>query len=192
MPVNANLAALGDWLLDAYTPLYIEMRNLVRDAFPALSADPQQTAPRPTADTLWGYVREHLLPGDLAAFTSDLRTLADEGKALLVLDGLDEVPQADDPRRREQVKALIAALVQDTPNLRIIVGGRPYAYQVGEWALAGFGHTALRPLSMARLAALAKALFTAAKLTPPQPSPNWGGSRDLGDEESVPPQFGGG
>jgi len=27
-----------------------------------------------------------------------------------------------------------------------IVGSRPYAYQVGEWALAGFGHTLLQPL----------------------------------------------
>ena len=46
-PANANLAAVGDWLLDAYTPLYIEMRSLVRDAFPELPADPQQTAPGP-------------------------------------------------------------------------------------------------------------------------------------------------
>lgn len=187
VPANANLAAVGDWLLDAYTPLYIEMRSLVRDAFSELPADPQQTAPRPTADTFWDYVREHLLLHDLTAFARDLRTLADEGQLLLLLDGLDEVPQADDPRRRAQVKALIEALVKDTPHLRLIVGSRPYAYQAGDWALAGFGHTTLRPLSMARLEALARALFAAANLTPPQPSPNWGGSHDLGDEESVPP-----
>lgn len=191
-PANANLAALRDWLLDAYTPIYIEMRSLVRDAFPGLPADAQQPAARPTAETLWRYLHDTLPAGDLADFVRDLRTLADDGKAILLLDGLDEVPQADDPRRRDQVKALIAALVQDTPNLRIIVGSRPYAYHAGEWALAGFGHTTLQPLRMARLQELAKALFTAATFTPPAPqsgtrSPARGGSHDLGNEESIPP-----
>ncbi|MEZ4731964.1 MAG: SUMF1/EgtB/PvdO family nonheme iron enzyme [Caldilineaceae bacterium] len=192
VPANANLAALGDWLLDADTPIYIEMRSLVRDAFPPLPADAHQPAARPTAETLWRYLYDTLPAGDLADFVRDLRALADEGKAILLLDGLDEVPQADDPRRRDQVKALIAALVQDTPELRIIVGSRPYAYHAGEWVLAGFGHTTLLPLRMARLQELAKALFTAADITPPAPqsgtrSPARGGSHDAADVTSVPP-----
>lgn len=74
-PANANLAALRDWLLDAYTPIYIEMRSLVRDAFPGLPADAQQPAARPTAETLWRYLHDTLPAGDLerrrAAMTVD-------------------------------------------------------------------------------------------------------------------------
>jgi formylglycine-generating enzyme required for sulfatase activity len=187
VPANATLAALGEWELGAYTPIYVELRDLVRTTFPALPTAAQERAKQPTAETFWHYVRDPLLPGTLTAFARDLRTLADEGKAILLLDGLDEVPQADDPRRREQVKALIAALVNDTPKLRIIVGSRPYAYQVGEWALAGFGQTTLQPLHREQLQELARALFVAALATPPQPSPAWGGSSGLLDETSVPP-----
>ena len=164
VPATATMAALAEWDLGAYTPIYVELRDLVRTAFPALPTDPQQPAPRPTAETFWGYLRDTLLPAALTGFARDLRTLADEGKAILLLDGLDEVAQADDPRRREQVKALIAALVNDTLKLRIIIGSRPYAYQVGDWALAGFGHTLLQPLHADGLQTLARALFTASAI----------------------------
>ncbi|MFZ4664237.1 MAG: SUMF1/EgtB/PvdO family nonheme iron enzyme [Caldilineaceae bacterium] len=187
VPATATLAALGEWELGGYTPIYVELRDLVRTTFPVLPTAAQERAKQPTAETFWHYVRDPLLPSPLTAFARDLRTLADEGQAILLLDGLDEVPQADDPRRREQVKALIAALVNDTPKLRIIVGSRPYAYQVGEWALAGFGQTTLQPLHREGLQALAAALFAAALVTPPQPSPAWGGSSGLLDETSVPP-----
>ena len=165
-PANANLAALRDWLLDAYTPIYLEMRLLVREVFPALPREPQYAPPPPTVQLLWDYVRTHLLGPGLAGFESDLRTLVSSGQAIL-LDGLDEIPQADDPRRRAQVKAFVEAVAKTYPTLRIIVGSRPYAYQVGEWQLAGFGHTRLQPLDMERLCELATALFTAATLAQP-------------------------
>lgn len=192
VPASATLVALGEWDLGAYTPIYVDLRDLVRTAFPPLPAAAQTPAPRPTAETFWGYVRDPLLPAALATFARDLRTLADEGKAILLLDGLDEVPEADDPRRREQVKALIAALVNDTPKLRIIVGSRPYAYQVGEWALAGFGHTLLQPLHREGLEELARALFTAAA-PPPRLTgsrPQLGGGTDGAAALQLPPQTG--
>ncbi|MEZ4863973.1 MAG: SUMF1/EgtB/PvdO family nonheme iron enzyme [Caldilineaceae bacterium] len=156
VPANANLAALGNWILDAYTPLYIEMRTLVSTVFPTLPADTRQPTPLPTVQTLWDYLAQE--PA-LARFSDDLYALINDGKVMLLLDGLDEIPQADDPRRRAQVKAFVNSLVQSHADLRIIVGSRPHAYHAGEWALAGFGHTTLRPLSLARLEELARALF---------------------------------
>jgi len=103
--------------------LYADLCRTARSGAHRLSAltgrGPNTGAP-PNRGNLLGYLRDTLLPSALTGFACDLRTLADEGKAMLLLDGLDEVPQADDPRRREQVKALIAALVNDTPKLRII------------------------------------------------------------------------
>lgn len=161
-PANASLAALRDWLLDAYTPLYIELRSLVRDLFPGLPADATRPAPLPTSEHLWRYVREQVLGPGLAGFETALRGLFAQGQAILLLDGLDEIPQADDPRRREQVKAFITALAGSYPALRMIVAGRPYAYRVGEWSLPDFGHTTLQPLSVSRLQELAQALFAIA------------------------------
>lgn len=165
-PTNASLAALRDWLLGAYTPIYIEMRSLVSTVFPTLPAAADQPAPLPTVQSLWRYVREQILETGLAGFEVELRQLCAHGQAILLLDGLDEIPQADDPRRRDQIKSFVAALVKSYPALRVVVTSRPYAYRVGEWALTGFGHTLLQPLHLSRLQELAQALFAVA--TPDQ------------------------
>lgn len=162
VPANANLAALRDWLLDAYTPIYIEMRSLVRESFPELPAARNQPPALPNTAHLWNYVRTHVLDAGERAFESELRGLTADGKAILLLDGLDEIPAADDPRRRTQIKAFVTALVETYPPLRVIIAGRPHAYRVGEWSLARFGHTTLQPLHMSRIEELARALFAVA------------------------------
>ena len=167
VPANASLAALRDWLLDAYTPVYIEWRDLVRCVFAALPEDEGQAAALPTVDHFWRYVRTQILAeAGLAAFESELHALFAAGEGILLLDGLDEVAQAADPRRRSQIKALVAGLIAEYPRLRIVVTSRPHAYRLGEWALDGFGRTALKPLSLARLQELAEALFGKVAATP--------------------------
>ena len=94
MPANAKLAGLDEPVPTAATPIYIELRALVSQAFPPLPA-------MPTIETFWRYVREQLLPGALASFEAELLTLVRKGGAILLLDGLDEIPQADDGRRRQ-------------------------------------------------------------------------------------------
>ena len=157
-PANANLAALRDWLLDTFTPIYIELRDLVTKSFPSLPHNAKEDAVSPSTEDFWGYVRAHLLKG-LGNFETDLRVLAGDGTAILLLDGLDEVPDAANPHRRKQIKDLVAALTRTYPALRIIVTARPHAYRLDQWALNGFGHTMLEPLSLSRLHELAVALF---------------------------------
>ncbi len=165
-PPNASLAALRDWLLDVYTPIYVELRDLVSENFPRLPDSVQDEPRSPTVEDFWSYVRSHALKG-FAGFEPDLRELAATGDAILLLDGLDEVPGAADPRRRKQIKDLVAALVGTYPALRIIVTARPHAYRLDQWSLHGFGYTMLEPLSLARLSELALALF--GKVRPDQP-----------------------
>jgi len=100
-----------------------------------------------------------LAESGLADFETELRTLCRDGEAILLLDGLDEIPQAGDKQRREQMKSFIASLCLAYPSLRVIVTSRPYAYERDGWGPNGFGRATLEPLSRGRLEELAKALF---------------------------------
>ncbi|TVR25365.1 MAG: TIR domain-containing protein, partial [Anaerolineaceae bacterium] len=157
VPHNASLDALKDWLLGAYIPLYIELRDLVGEAFPPLPADKNTPAEMPTLDDFWRYVRLRVLV-ELADYEPALREAVAHGEALILLDGLDEVSHAADDRRRQQMKALVGAL-RDGTNARIIVTSRPYAYKQGDWVLDGFGRAELKPLYPIHLHQLANALF---------------------------------
>lgn len=91
------------------------------------------------------------------SFWPDLRGLLRKGQVLILLDGLDEVPQGATEARRQQVKALVQDLVESYPLARIVVSSRPYAYLEGEWELQAFGRTHLRLLSLERARGLAEA-----------------------------------
>ncbi len=159
-PAKASLAALRDWLLDAYTPIYVELRDLVRTVFAALPETNGAPLRLPEVEDFWRYVGG-IGGARLTEPGGELRRLCDAGQAVLLLDGLDEVSGAGSEARRKQIKALIAALVRTYPHLRVIVAGRPHAYRSGEWLLEGFGVAQLRPLSLDRLSELARALFPA-------------------------------
>ena len=68
---------------------------------------------------------------------------------LLLLDGLDEVSDAD--QQREQLKAVISAFAGTYGKCRILITSRPYAYQQENWHLAGFTDTTLAPFSDAQI-----------------------------------------
>ncbi|MBE2234576.1 MAG: hypothetical protein IAE85_13875, partial [Anaerolinea sp.] len=161
-PGRAGAAQLAGWLAPTdLTPIYIELRALVADFPPLPEPD---TLPRPEdlptlAGHFWPYVQATVLDARLAAFEPELATLCLDGRAILLLDGLDEVNQAESPERRQQIHHLIQQLTDTYPKLRIVVGSRPYAYEVGDWALDGFGVARLIPLPNDRLRRLAVQLF---------------------------------
>ncbi len=64
---------------------------------------------------------------------------------MILLDGLDEVPDAD--QRREQVKAAVQGFAEDFPSCRILVTSRTYAYQRQDWKLDGFAEVVLSPFT---------------------------------------------
>ncbi len=101
-----------------------------------------------TGDTLWKFIVSEL-PETLRDFGEPLRQeLLDQG-GLLLLDGLDEVPEAE--RRREQVKAAVEGLAAMFPKLRLLVTSRTYAYQKQDWKLKRFAEAVLSPFGRAQI-----------------------------------------
>ncbi|MEE8523431.1 MAG: SUMF1/EgtB/PvdO family nonheme iron enzyme [Thermoanaerobaculia bacterium] len=140
------LAVGADSLPDAWSGL-VPVRFVLREvAARHLPAD----AGRGAAGMLWGALatgldealgeaaRQRLMP-----YLQD-RLLKDG--ALVVLDGLDEVPEAH--RRREALVEAVVELVGELPSSsRFVVTARPYAYADPRWHLADFDVLALAPFS---------------------------------------------
>lgn len=71
------------------------------------------------------------------------RLLAD-GRALLLIDGLDEVPQAQRTGTRSWLRELLAAY----PQMRVLATTRPSAVPEGWLADCGFAELTVRPMSV--------------------------------------------
>ena len=149
---DANLDKFGFWVHPAYTPIFVELRALVRSAFPKLT----DTV---TLDTFFTYIQEQQLASYQAeSYLEALKEQLRDGDAMIFLDGLDEVPDAAEAKRREQIKTLANLLKTTYPDCRIVVTSRPYAY-AGDWSLDGFGEVRLSTLDSDRLEELALRLF---------------------------------
>ena len=64
-----------------------------------------------------------------------------KGSALMMFDGLDEVPQAGE--RRKRLLQCIEGFTSSFVKCRVLVTCRPYAYQDKQWQLDGFADTRL-------------------------------------------------
>src|SRR5690606_5942016 len=103
------------WQHGPLLPLRVILRDLAARGLPA---DSQQPA---DADDLWQF-----LAGErtTAGFVPYLQRELQQRGGLILLDGLDEVPAAQ--QRREQIKQLVADLVATLPKARILVTSRTY------------------------------------------------------------------
>ena len=139
---SANVARLGDqWTLDE-TPLPL---RVVLRTFAVHLRNRQNQG---DSEGLWHYI-ERRLGSNLVQFVPLLnRHLLTHG-GLLILDGLDEVPEAG--RQREQVKTAILEFRRQFPKVRILLTSRTYAYQRQQWQLPGFADTVLAPFSPAQI-----------------------------------------
>ncbi len=99
-------------------------------------------------DTLWQFIVNEL-PGTLRDFASDLRAEWQTDGGLLLLDGLDEVPEAG--QRREQIKTVVEQFATVFPRVVILVTSRTYAYQQQDWKLRDFAEATLQPFGRAHI-----------------------------------------
>ncbi|MBL8131237.1 MAG: SUMF1/EgtB/PvdO family nonheme iron enzyme [Anaerolineae bacterium] len=151
---STNLMQLEAWTHGELTPVYVELRRFVTSRhFPA------DVQTQPDADALWHYVTAELLGGDLAAYAADLDGDLREGRALLLLDGLDEVPFPEGKlkARQRQLQSLAAALNTRWGQSRVIVASRPHAYE--GWKLPGFEAVEVVDLDREQRLALAANLY---------------------------------
>jgi formylglycine-generating enzyme required for sulfatase activity len=97
------------------------------------------------ADTLWQHIEGRLKRAALGNFAPHLhKELLDHG-GLILLDGLDEVP--DPLTRREQIKQAVQDFADTFGKSRFLVTSRTYAYTRQDWKLTSFAEVVLLPFA---------------------------------------------
>jgi hypothetical protein len=131
------------WEHGALLPMRVVLREFVARGLPHTA---QLTTVR--GDSLWRFITAEL-PETLRPFESSLRQQLLRAGGLLLLDGLDEVPEAD--QRRVQVKTAVEQFATVFPKVRVLVTSRTYAYQRQDWKLRGFAEAVLAPFGRAQM-----------------------------------------
>ena len=101
------------------------------------------------AKHLWDFIASDLKECGIDSFADYLKKELLEQGGLLLLDGLDEVPEAD--CRRGQIKEVIVEFAKTFKKCRLLVTSRTYAYQKQDWKLPGFTETLLAPFSQGQI-----------------------------------------
>ena len=127
------------WQHGTLLPIRVILREFVARGLPPAG---QPTTARD--DTLWQFVVTEL-PAALCDFAQPLRDTLLNAGGLLLLDGLDEVPEAD--QRRAHVKAAVEQFAATFSRVRILVTSRTYAYQRQDWKLRLFVEAVLAPFA---------------------------------------------
>jgi formylglycine-generating enzyme required for sulfatase activity len=125
------------WSHGPLLPVRIVLRDLAARGLPA----PGQRA---DGDTLWAFIVGEL-GQTLQEYATYLKAELLERGGLILLDGLDEVPDAH--QRREQVKQAVQGFSDSFPHCRFLVTSRTYAYQRQDWKLEDFSEAVLSPFT---------------------------------------------
>jgi hypothetical protein len=118
---------LSDW--NGTFPFYIRLRQCVHTGLPRPETFPGLVAPAIAATMPNGWVHAQLK----------------SGRAIVLVDGLDEVSVS----QREDVHEWLKELVDTFPRARYIVTSRPYAAKEGWMDTEGFSDALLQPMELA-------------------------------------------
>ncbi len=130
------------WRHQGLIPIRVILRQFAASGLPAKGE-------KASANHLWQHICVDLHEASLSDFADELKEELQQKGGLLLLDGLDEVPDAE--QQREQLKAVITAFAGAYRKCRILITSRPYAYQQENWRLAGFADSTLAPFSNAQI-----------------------------------------
>ncbi len=127
---EVNIGRLGKaWPLPRLVPIRVILRDYAARGLPE-------------GKGLWHFLKDELATaptsnGSLTDCIPAIKGVLDRGDgAILLLDGIDEVPEAN--HRRVDLRQAIEAFSRDFPHCRILATSRPYAYQDPEARLTGF------------------------------------------------------
>jgi len=95
------------------------------------------------------HIENYLENSDMANYAAPLMDELRKTGGLILLDGLDEVPEAE--HRREQVIQAVQSFADSFHKCRILVTSRTYAYQKQDWRLNGFHEAVLAPFSRGQI-----------------------------------------
>jgi formylglycine-generating enzyme required for sulfatase activity len=154
---RTSLTDLDLWPHGPMTPIYVELRRYINAS--SLAADNETL---PDAAHLMRYLACDGLDEGVRDNAQYLERALQNGTAVLILDGLDEVPFEDGrlTARRKQLQALAESLTLNFPNARCVVTSRPYAYE--SWTLPGFMAVRLVDFEEEQRVDLLRKLFAAA------------------------------
>jgi len=127
------------WSHGPMVPVCVLLREFAARGLPSTGEGLPEAA-------LWDFiVRELEATGALAGFGEPLREIFVRSGGLVLVDGLDEVPDAGN--RREQIKQAVVDFATSFPKCRMVLTSRTYAWENQDWALPGFRAVRLAPFS---------------------------------------------
>jgi len=130
-------------------PEVLPVQIILRDFAAQQLAKTDEPNFQPNAEVLWQHIALNLEKMAMADYIPVLRaTLCDPG-ALVLLDGLDEVPESG--KKRDHIKQIIESFCDTFPKCRLLITSRIYAYQHQEWRLADFNEAILAPFTKGQI-----------------------------------------
>ncbi|MSP12001.1 MAG: NACHT domain-containing protein [Chloroflexi bacterium] len=133
----------------------LPVRIILRDFAARELPPPDQEA---TAEHLWRFIEAELQAASLADYAPLMRRELMEQGGLILLDGLDEVPEAG--QRRTQIKQVVEGFAGTFYRCRVVVTSRTYAYQKQEWRLPEFAEATLAPFSPGQIRQFVERWYT--------------------------------
>jgi len=130
------------WEHGALLPVRVILRDFAAGGLP----DTDESA---TADHLWQFIKKELEKAALGNYADPLYQELQKEGGILLLDGLDEVPEADS--RRVQIKQIVEDFIGSFPRCRVLITSRTYAYQNQEWRIAGLPEVVLAPFTKGQI-----------------------------------------
>jgi len=132
------LSRLSDW--PPREADIVPVTIVLRDFAQSLPDGVKKAEPR----HLWDFLVARLEAQNLAFAAEPLADRFEKGRAILLLDGLDEIPTQ---RQRTFVRDAVAAFARRYPKSRIVVTCRTLSYQNPAWQLGDFESVTLAPFS---------------------------------------------
>ena len=136
LAVDGGAEGLAGWPGDEAdcVPVPVVLRDFARWL-------PETDGPTPPR-LLWEYIAERLSDQNLTPAAKPLEAALNAGRAIVLLDGLDEIPSG---RVRSRVRDAVAAFAGRYPASRMVVTCRVLSYQDPAWRLESFPVFELAP-----------------------------------------------